>query len=130
MESLMCECPQGKRGSSIEKRFRHNDARQFLTVKEDTYCILRNGKIFRVLQHGKCRNHHSDIDFCLHHQTNCKLNKCTEIKGLVRICFKEFSKLIKLTLPNRTPQLEHSAWTFCRVSHSVQISSVTVFLLK
>lgn len=35
-----------------------------------------------------------------------------------------------LTFPNLTPQFSHSACTFCRVSHCVQISSVNVFRSK
>lgn len=37
---------------------------------------------------------------------------------------------IELTFPNRTPQFSHSACTFCRLSHFVHISSVSVFLSK
>lgn len=35
-----------------------------------------------------------------------------------------------ITFPKRTPQFWHSACTFCRVSHRVQINSVNVFLSK
>lgn len=116
--------------------------RWFSAAVANTCYTLHNGKSYFARRCDKFRIHHNGIDLYLHHRRDCKLDKCTVWRKWIvetDIIIGESRKMhlrasemyfFLVTLPNLTPQFSHSACTFCRVSHFVQINSVKVFLSK
>lgn len=105
--------------------------RPFSIAKVDTYCRLRSGKIVLCHPLDKFHTLRSGTDSCPRHRIDYKSNTYTVNKNSNgRVRDREIRNAKTLTLPNRIPQLSQLAWTRCRVSHSVQISSVTVLRLK
>lgn len=105
---------------------------QFSIELAGTYYTLHNGRNCFCHLSGIFRIHDNGTGLYLHRQIDYISNMCTasELWFWKSIYSLGFFFFFEITLPNRTLQFSHSACTFCRVSHFVQINSVNVFLSK
>ncbi len=77
MEFEMYEYLQDKQDNLNERHFRRICVHQFSIEEEDTYCKLHNEKIGPFHRPDISHIRRSDIGFCLHHQKDCRSNRCT-----------------------------------------------------